>query len=183
MLNFSPHSSIWIPQWKLSRGCLQTVRWSFRRSSCFVLIIIMVNIPPHIHLCIVWRSRPERRPTDDQPSFFAADHVEDHPGHCGQQVVILLRIMRMGVRIKERVTGNQFEDPSGHRGEHFREQDYLTVFKVIGHLQSKLFTTLEWVGPKWGSHRCLLRPENSLKLWLKDWKKLIATTTFSGPPP
>ena len=47
----------------------------------------------------------------------------------------------------------------------------------------QLFTTLESVGPRWGSHRCLLRPENSLKLWLKDWKKLIVITTFSGPPP
>ena len=28
----------------------------------------------------------------------------------------------------------------------------------------QLFTTLESVGPRWGSHRCLLRPENSLKL-------------------
>ena len=50
------------------------------------------------------------------------------------------------MRIKERVTGNQFEDPSGHRGEHFREQDYLTVFKVVGHLHNRV---VHYLGMSW----------------------------------
>jgi len=50
---------------------------------------------------------PERRPTDDQSTLFAADHVEDHPWHRGQQVIILLRIMRMDVMIKTHATENQ----------------------------------------------------------------------------